>query len=713
MQQSLFMPLLARMPKNRVKTQVVALSPGFTAGAVLRQNGIPVHDIAFSRRRFSFGAGGELLRVTREFRPDVIQGWGHAAQLLALFVRSRCDWPMKVVWSAGDTAPLPPKAGFIDRQKLKLAAKFSKKADKHIYTSEAAAVLHRRAGFPEDGHAVVAPGVDPMRFKPDFAARKKVREQLGIGGDAFVIGMVAPFQTIHDHPTLVRAAGELIKTNPHVSLLLAGHGVQKGNGPLMALVGGGALGTRTHLLGDWSDMSAFFNACDVACSSSLSDSGRLTLVMAMLCGVPCVATGMGAQGEVIGQFGVAVEPGSPTAFTRGITRIMQLPPDRRAFMAQGARKHALNNFVYVRSLQKYLQLYFDMVGRQALADKDVPTPEIDATIPAPPSDMQIVVKDKKAANLVSMQELSDPDSIEEQVKASAVTYKKLKPEEPAPTPVAAPPPREGDVLEIFEADMSQSKGSTQNAMTERARGVADESEELLPAELLHADATTPAAPPKPSAPVVEAKAVEQPAVVAVSKPVEKPVEDTSLEWVDQPLAPIEKSAENAAPVTPEPATAIDQPLEFVVEPLLAAADPIAEAEALERAAAEKLAAAQAAMEQAAKAKQLAEKLAAEKLAAEKAAAEKLAAEKLAAEKLAAEKLAAEKLAAEKQPLETLSTTVPDIKIDAVLSLAAANMAEESPQASLFPELQPAADALQLDLLADPPGEPKLAANDLK
>ncbi len=709
MQQSLFMPLLARMPKNRVKTQVVTLSPGFTAGAVLRQNGIPVHDIAFSRRRFSFGAVGELLRVTREFRPDVIQGWGHAAQLLALFVRSRCDWPMKVVWSAGDTAPLPPKAGFIDRQKLALAAKFSKKADKHIYTSEAAAVLHRRAGFPEDGHAVVPPGVDPMRFKPDFAARKKVREQLGIGGDAFVIGMVAPFQTIHDHPTLVRAAGELIKTNPHVSLLLAGHGVQKGNGPLMALVGGGALGTRTHLLGDWSDMSAFFNACDVACSSSLSDSGRLTLVMAMLCGVPCVATGMGAQGEVIGQFGVAVEPGSPTAFIRGITRIMQLPPDRRAFMAQGARKHALNNFVYVRSLQKYLQLYFDMVGRQALADKDVPTPEIDASIPAPPSDMQIVVKDKKAANLVSMQELSDPDSIEEQVKASAVTYKKLKPEEPAPTPVAAPPPREGDVLEIFEADMSQSKGSTQNAMTERARGVADESEELLPAELLHADATTLAAPPKPCAPVVEAKAVEQPAVAAVSKPAEKPVEVTTLEWVDQPLAPIEKSAESAAPVTTfESAAAIDKPLEFVVEPLLAAADPIAEAEALERAAAEKLAAAQAAMEQAAKAKQLAEKLAAEKLAAEKAAAEKSA-----AEKLAAEKLAAEKLAAEKQPLETLSTTVPDIKIDAVLSLAAANTAEESPQASLFPELQPAADALQLDLLADPPGEPKLAANDLK
>ncbi|MFL6620984.1 MAG: glycosyltransferase, partial [Povalibacter sp.] len=312
-QQSLFMPLLTRMPKNRVKAQVVSLSPGFAAGAVLRQNGVPVHDIAFSRKRFSWGAMGELVKTTREFRPDVIQAWGHTAQLLALYVRSRCDWPLKVVWSPGETAPLPNKPGFVDSQKLNFAAKYSSKVNRMIYTSEASAMLHRRAGFPEDGYAVVAPGVDPMRFKPDFAARKKVREQLGLSGEAFVIGMVAPFQTIHDHPTLIRAAGEMIKTNPHISVLLAGHGVQKGNGPLMALVGGGTLGTRTHLLGDWSDISAFFNACDVACSSSLTDSGRLTLVMAMLCGVPCVATGMGAQGEVIGQFGVAVEPGSPTA----------------------------------------------------------------------------------------------------------------------------------------------------------------------------------------------------------------------------------------------------------------------------------------------------------------------------------------------------------------------------------------------------------------
>ncbi len=502
-QQSLFMPLLTRMPKHRVKAQVVSLAPGFAAGAVLRQNGVPVHDIALSRSRFSWGAFGELLKATREFRPDVIQAWGLTAQLVAILVRSRCDWQPKVVWSPADTAPLPKTAGLIDRQKLRLAAKFAGKATRIVYTSEAAGVLHRRAGFPDEGHAVVSPGVDPLRFKPDFAARKKVREQLGLGGDAFVIGMVAPFQPIHDHATLIKAAGELIKTNPNIAVILAGHGVQKGNGPLMALVGGGALGTRTQLLGDWSDTSSFFNACDIACSSSLTDSGRLTLVMAMLCGVPCVATGMGAQGEVIGQSGIAVEPGSPVAFIRGITRVMQMPQDRRAFMAQGARKHALTNFVYVRSLQKYLQLYFDMVGRQSLAVEDVPTQEIDASIPAPPADMQIVVKDKKAANSVAIQDLADPDSIEEKVKET-FKYEKRKPDpEPPPPVVEAAPVNDGDVLEIFEADLTRSNTSSQSAMSERARGVAEEFEDLLSPEDLQTDEAVAAAP---------AKAAEKPVV---------------------------------------------------------------------------------------------------------------------------------------------------------------------------------------------------------
>jgi glycosyltransferase involved in cell wall biosynthesis len=532
-QQTLFMPMMTRMPKARAKTLIISLAPNAVPGAVLRQNGVPVYDVALSKQRFSMGAFSQLVKTMHAFRPDVIQAWGHTAEIVSTWLKKRSESEVKVVWSVSGTAPLGNKPGLIDRQTLKHAAKAAKHADSIVYTSEAGASAHRRAGFPDGGHTVIPLGVDPTRFKPDFAARRKVREQLGLTNDAFVIGMMAPFQPEFDHTTLLKAVGELIKSNPNVNVILAGHGVQKGNAPLMALVGGGTLATHAHLLGEMSDVASFFNACDLACSSALTDSGRMSLVMAMLCGVPCVGTGMGAQGEVIGQFGVAVEPGSPAALIRGVTRVMQMTPDKRVFMAQGARKHALANFVSIRSLQKYLQLYYDLVDRKLTAATAVPTPEVDATIPVPTAEEQAALKavgKPKANKSVDLYELRDPDSLESRTV-------------PTPEERAAQRASEGDVLNLFESSMAK-QASNKTPMAERARGVADEHEDLLAPEVLGQDSK----PSSPVVPVAAATAIE-PVASVVPNPAPQPI--AAVEAPNPAPQPIVLAKQESKPAAPK------------------------------------------------------------------------------------------------------------------------------------------------------------------
>jgi glycosyltransferase involved in cell wall biosynthesis len=563
LQSSLFMPLLTRLPRQRVKAQVACLSPGAVPSAVLRQNGVPTFDLALSRKRFSPKAFQELVQSTRHFRPDVIQAWGSTAQVISTLLRKRCEWKPRLVWSVSETAPLGKNPGFIDRQKLKYAAKFSTRADRIVYASESGASQHRRVGFPDGGHETIPPGVDATRFKPDFAARRKLREELNLPGEAFVVGMAAPFQTEYDHATLIRAVGDLIKSNPNIALVLAGHGVQKGNAPLMALVGGGALSTRVHLLGEWSDINGLYNACDVVCSSAVNDQSRMNIVMAMLCGVPIVATGIGAQGELIGQYGVAIEPGSPAAFIKGINRVMQLPPEKRTQMAQGARKHALSNYVYVRSLQKYLQLYYDLIGRQSLVTKDLPTPEIDASLtvpPALPTEAEMNAGKRKPITVV---DLADPDSLESKVSEREPDelpkwrleqeQERAKREAEVEAKVAASK-SVGDVLEVFESQRVKALGS-ETPMTERARGVADDSEELLSPEMLASDAPPP--PPrvsngpsgakKPSASTSTAQNVPQ--LDAAKQAALKAARMAAL----QPIGPA--ATKSASPATRPPATA--------------------------------------------------------------------------------------------------------------------------------------------------------------
>jgi glycosyltransferase involved in cell wall biosynthesis len=577
LQQSLFMPLLTRLPRPRVKSLVACLSAGAVPSAVLRQSGVPTYDLAISRKRFSPRAFQELQQATRNFRPDVIQAWGHTAQIISALLRTRCEWKPQLVWSITDTTPLAKNAGVIDRHKLKYAAKFATRADRIVYSSEAAAAAHRRVGFPEGEHETIPPGVDATRFKPDFAARRKLREQLNLPGETFVIGMYGPFQPEYDFSTLIRAVGELIKINPNVALVLAGHGVQKGNAPLMALIGGGALSMRVHLLGEWSDISALYNACDVVCSSALNDQSRMNLVMAMLCGVPCVATGMGAQGEVIGQHGVAIEAGNPAAFVKGITRVMQMTPEKRTFMAQGARKHALANYVYVRSLQKYLQLYYDLVGRQSLVTQDLPTPDVDPTLtvpPALPTEAELNTTKRKPP---SVAEWGDPDSLESKVTEREPEelpkwrieqeQERAKREAELAAQVAATK-SSGDVLQVFESQNASAQAAA-TPMTERARGVADDSEELLSPDLLTAEVPTlPRASNAPSGSRKSANAAQAvpsaPPTDAAKQAALKAARMAAL----QPIAPAPKRASTvkvaaAAKAAPAAAPAVaDQGLDF-------------------------------------------------------------------------------------------------------------------------------------------------------
>ncbi|MFO7304003.1 MAG: glycosyltransferase [Gammaproteobacteria bacterium] len=490
MQPFLFMPLLTRLPKQCVRAQAISLAAGCMQATVLRQLGVPVHEVPFSRRRLTLSGFVELTKVLGAFRPDVIHAWGHTAQLLSLPIRERCRWSPAVVWNLCETTPLPKNAAFFDRSKLRLVAKCATRADRIVYTSEAAAAQHRRVGFPEDGYNCISPGVDAVRFKPDPGARAQLRERLQVPADAFVIGMVAPFLPEYDHVTFLKGVGELIKTQPNLYVLLAGHGVQRGNAALMAAIGSGALSRRIQLLGEWSDLCALLNTCDVVCSSALNDSARMTLAMAMLCGVPCVATGLGAQGELIGQHGVAIEPGNPAAIVRGVQKILQMTPDRRLHLIKEARKHALQRYVYMRALQKYLQLYGELVGDDALAGAGTfVVPEVELHAPlvqpnvaasAPLSKAQVAA----SADPASSEHDVAPASASLQLQRDIQAHGSVEPEQESTS--ASP---SDDVLELFELELAKPTSAT--PMNERARGIVEEDEELLPLEVLTAAAEEP------------------------------------------------------------------------------------------------------------------------------------------------------------------------------------------------------------------------------
>lgn len=350
-------PVVMRFNKNFLHMQVVFFQPGLTQATALRQMGVPVHEIEWSRKRFSLGALSAMSKVIREFEPDIIHAWGHSAQASLYLMKRFIKNMPPIMWTMPNAEPLPTKAGLVDRKKLELVKKAVTMNPHIVYPTNAIAAQYRRIGFSDKNFSTIAVGVDVERYKPDEKSRQKLRNELKLDSKAFLIGMHAPFAAENDHNSFIKATAELIKYNPNVYVILAGRGVQRGNSSLMGMLGGGTLASRTALLGEYSDLGAFYNACDVACSSALHDGNAMQMAVAMLCGVPCVGTGKGAQGEVLGVNGIAAEPGSPNGLIRGVTRVMEMQPDRREFVIKNARQHALANYSVQGTVEKYMSLY--------------------------------------------------------------------------------------------------------------------------------------------------------------------------------------------------------------------------------------------------------------------------------------------------------------------------------------------------------------------
>ena len=101
-------------------------------------------------------------------------------------------------------------------------------ADAYVAVSDATAEVARRNRECLPGRLQVIPnGVDLEAYRPDEAARRDVRAELGIPADAWLLGTVGRVSVEKDHALLVRAAGPLL--GPRVRLVIVGDGTELAN----------------------------------------------------------------------------------------------------------------------------------------------------------------------------------------------------------------------------------------------------------------------------------------------------------------------------------------------------------------------------------------------------------------------------------------------------------------------------------------------------
>lgn len=300
--------------------------------------GIPVHRLGMPRGHLTMRGLMTLVRLLCGIRPDVVQTWMYHADLVGGLAARLSGFPV-VVWGirASDSHEHP--SGASSRGLVWLCARLSGVVPVRIvFVSRAGAEVHARLGYRAAKSLVIPNGYDTRVLRPDPQAGQRQRAAWSVPSDTRVIGMVARWDPLKDHATLLAALRVLrARHEANWAAVLVGAEMTGDNEALVRMVDESGMPGVLRLLGPAADIHAAMNALDVHVLSSKSEAFPNVLAEAMACGTPCVTTDVGDAGVIVGATGWIVPPGDPDALAEALSAALAEMADRATW---GRRRDA-------------------------------------------------------------------------------------------------------------------------------------------------------------------------------------------------------------------------------------------------------------------------------------------------------------------------------------------------------------------------------------
>lgn len=342
---------------------VVSMGKEEKYSRLLREIEIPVIHLNMARGRVRISDFIAFFNVLRDVRPDVVQTWMYHADFFGALI-ARLSKIRSVCWGVHNTNLVVGRSRIstilISRVNSILSYILPARI---IYCAYSARVAHQTIGYCKDIGRVVYNGYELEKFRPNQAARDKLRQELGFDNGDFVIGLVARFDPMKDHRNFCLALQELQSSGRDVKVIMAGAGIDQNNSDLSNLLTTSNIRGTVTLLGPRGDIDELMSAFDVCVLSSMKEAFPNVLAEAMACGVPCVSTDVGDAREIIGATGWVVPAGDPVLLSQAITEAMteHACTDRWAIRQENARERIRQSFSLEKMVDAYKQVWRELV----------------------------------------------------------------------------------------------------------------------------------------------------------------------------------------------------------------------------------------------------------------------------------------------------------------------------------------------------------------
>lgn len=170
--------------------------------------------------------------------------------------------------------------------------------------------------------------------------KSAIRRWFGLEDAEYVVASIGHIRHIKGFDVLVRAAAEVRKHVPGVVFVIAGEDHEpEHTSYLKKTIAEFGLDESVILLGGMADVHDLLRCSDIFCLLSRSEGLSNALLEAMACGLPCVATDVGGNPELVlpHETGFLVSKDDHEAAARSIVDLLQSPVRAQSMGAAGRK----------------------------------------------------------------------------------------------------------------------------------------------------------------------------------------------------------------------------------------------------------------------------------------------------------------------------------------------------------------------------------------
>jgi L-malate glycosyltransferase len=326
------------------RTILVAHSEG-----ALRQRaeeGLELFSLA-PRTEMDLGAAWRLARLIKQLRPDVVHAHDPHGVAMAGLALSMSTQPSQPPLVASRRVDFHLKGSSLSRWKYR-------QVDCFICASEAIRQILVADGVPAERTVTVHEGIDLERVESAPPAR--LHEELWLPHQAPIVGNVAALVPHKGQRHLIEAAALVVRQVPDARFVIAGEGELRP--ALERQIREHRLEKHVLLAGFRPDVLSVHKAFDIFVMSSVTEGLGTSLLDAMACAKPVVATTAGGIPEVVadGETGLLVPPRDHHALADAIVRLLN-DAGLRTRLGEAGRARVRERFSADRMVRDTLRVY--------------------------------------------------------------------------------------------------------------------------------------------------------------------------------------------------------------------------------------------------------------------------------------------------------------------------------------------------------------------